>query len=86
MVTNSLKVSVVLGAVLAAGLAAAVLLMPGYLGTVSAFVAAVFALGTACVLATNLLRPVLVAQLAAGRRASRRPQSMSRREEGLPSE
>lgn len=67
LVTNTVKTVFVLGPVLAAGLAAGVLLMPNYFGTVPALVAAAFALGIACVLVTNLLRPVLVARLDARR-------------------
>jgi O-antigen/teichoic acid export membrane protein len=67
IVTNSVKVSVVLGAVLAAALAVTILRVPEYFGVVSAAVAIVFSVGVGAVLMTNLVRPVLVAQLDARR-------------------
>ena len=67
IVTNSVKMSVVLGAVLAAALAVTILRVPEYFGVVSAAVAIVFSVGVGAVLMTNLVRPVLVAQLDARR-------------------
>jgi O-antigen/teichoic acid export membrane protein len=65
--TNTLTVGTVLGGLLAAGLSAAVLSLPGYFGAVSVWVVLGFALGAALLLNVNILRTILTAQLAARR-------------------
>jgi O-antigen/teichoic acid export membrane protein len=67
IVTNTVKIGLVLGVVVAVAFAAAVFLAPGYFGVVPAVAVVAFALGVSCSLGTSLLRPVLVAQLAARR-------------------
>lgn len=68
--TNTIKVGMLLGAILTVGLGGAVLLFPGYFGRVHVYTAVLFALGTALSLNRNLLRPVLIAQMAAKRMSS----------------
>jgi len=65
--TNSVKAGALLGGLLTVAGSVLVLLCTGYFGAVDAPTAVGFALGTAFLLNTNLLRPVLIAQLAARR-------------------
>jgi O-antigen/teichoic acid export membrane protein len=67
IVTNAFKVSLTMGALLAAGLTAAFLGFPRYFGHISPVAAAWFAVGAASLLSISILRPILVARLQARR-------------------
>ncbi len=65
--TNTVKAGMLLGLFLTIALTGAVLLFSDYFGQVSRYTAVLFALGAAMSLNTNILRPILVAQLATRR-------------------
>jgi len=68
--SNSLKVGIVMGSLLAVALGAVFATNRGYFGHVAIMATAVYALGAGAAVVTNMLRPLLVAQLAARRMVS----------------
>ncbi|HVI48418.1 MAG TPA: polysaccharide biosynthesis C-terminal domain-containing protein [Chitinophaga sp.] len=67
IVSNTAKISLLLGALLVIGFTAAVMFNPSYFGTIRFITATLFSFGSAALLNTATLRPVLVAQLASKR-------------------
>jgi len=65
--SNGLKIGMVLGSLLAVGLGIVFLANPKYFGQLALPAVVVFTLGIGAQLGTNMLRPLLVAQLAARR-------------------
>ena len=65
LATNTFKISVLLGSVLAGGLATAILLAPGYFGAVPLVSTVLFSLGVGVLVGVALLRPILTARLEA---------------------
>jgi O-antigen/teichoic acid export membrane protein len=65
LATNTFKLSVWLGLVLAVGLAAAILLVPDYFGVVPLASTVLFSLGVGVLVGVALLRPILTARLEA---------------------
>jgi O-antigen/teichoic acid export membrane protein len=63
--TNTVKIATVLGGILVAGLMTVILAFPNYFGSISILTALFFTSGVSALLSTLLLRPILVAQLAA---------------------
>ena len=63
--TNTVKIATVLGGILVAGLTTVILAFPNYFGSISILTALFFGSGVSALLSTLLLRPILVAQLAA---------------------
>jgi O-antigen/teichoic acid export membrane protein len=63
IVTNSVKLAIVMGIALCLGLTVVFMGFPGYFGTVSVPVAIFFAAGVGCLLTVLILRPVLTAGL-----------------------
>ncbi len=70
IVTNSVKAGVLLGLVLVTVLTTVVLTCQDYFGTITVATGVLFASGTAALMLTAMLRPVLAAQLAARRMVS----------------
>jgi O-antigen/teichoic acid export membrane protein len=68
--SNGLKVGMVMGGLLTVGLLAVFVANPGYFGQIAIPAVAVFTLGAGVQVGTNMLRPLLVAQLAAKRMVS----------------
>lgn len=67
IVSDSLRLSIVVGTVLAIALTGSFLLKPDYFGEVSPVTAVFYALGASALFAMSLLRPVLTAQLSVRR-------------------